>query len=876
MPALPWLRSTLQSLTQKEHLDRDLDEELQAYLDLLVDEKVQQGMSPEAALREARIELGGTEQVKEHVRESRAGAALDTLVRDARLAFRTLRKNPGFTVVAILVLALGIGATTALFSTVSAALLTQIPFPDPDRLVAGFKTYAGVRAGPVSRVDYYDYRELSSSFEHLAAMADITMEQTLTGEGQAEIVESGFVTWNLFPSLGVAPVVGRPFMEDEEQGGAGVALISNEFWQGRLGGSKDVVDKTLRLDGDPTTIIGVMPEGFQVLLDVDLWRLVDREGPFDMQRDSHSHFLVGRLGPGVSLQQAQQEVDAISRSLEEQYPVSNEDKGLVLTGLHDAMVAKVRLSLLMLMATGVLVLLIASSNVAGLLLARGHRRLPEVATRIALGAPRWRLIRQLLTESVIVSLAAGLAGIGVAFGFQRFLLHALPIGELGIGSASIDQGALLFALFLSIATGLVVGVIPALRATAVDPTQYLKTGRQLSQDVRSSRLWGGLVIVQVAVSTLLLVGSALLISNLVKLITTDLGFESANLLTGSVSIPEAKYPSHAERNQFFVSLLEQIEAVPGVESASMINKLPILSPWQDWALWPAGQERPEHDNLQSPMARWVPPGYFRTMEMPLLQGRDITNADDRDSPRVLVITESVAQRMFPDRSPIGEAVIVGSTEWPPHEVIGVVADARVNQVFLGPDPAMYMAAYQLGPRQMQLAIRTTGNPLLLEEPISRIVREMDEDVVFADPATLQSIVDRSMAGFSVVTLSSGVFSAVALILAAIGLYGLLAHAVNQRLNEIGIRLAMGATRGNLLRMVLKRGLSLVGVGLVLGAVGALMVTLALERLPFEAQTVSVASYLGAFLVLAVVAASACFLPAWRATRVSPIDVLRQE
>jgi len=876
MPVLPWLRSTFHSLTKQERVDRDLDEELEAYLDLLVDEKVQQVMSREAALREARIELGGTEQVKQQVRETRAGTWLDTLIRDVRLAARTLRKNPGFTVVAVLVLALGIGATTALFSTVSAALLSQLPFQQPDRLIAGFKTYDGVRAGPVSRLDYYDYRELANSFEHLAAMADITMEQTLTGEGHAEIVDSGFVTWNLFPALGVTPVVGRPFMEDEDEGGAGVALISHDFWKSRFGGSSDAVGKILRLDGEPTTIVGVMPEGFQVLLDVDLWRLVDREGPFDLQRDSHSHLLVGRLAPGVSLQQAQLEVSTISRSLEEQYPVSNESKGLALTGLHDAMVAKVRLSLLMLMATGVLVLFIASSNVAGLLLARGHRRLPEIATRIALGAPRRRLIRQLLTESVIVSLLAGLLGVGVAFGFHRLLLRALPIGELGIGFASIDQRALVFALFLSIATGLVVGVIPALRATTVDPSLYLKSGPQHSQDARSSRLWSGLVIVQVAVSTLLLVGSALLISNLVELATTDLGFESANLLTGSVSIPEVKYPSPAERNEFFRSLLEQIEAIPGVESASMVNKLPISSPWQNWAVWPAGQERPAHDDLQSAMARWVPPGYFRTMEMPLLQGRDIDMTDDRDSPRVLVITESVARKLFPGRNPIGESVIVGSTDWPPHEVIGMVADARVNQVFLGPDPAMYMSTYQLAPRQMQLAVRTASDPLLLEESISRIVREMDEDVLLADPRTLQSVVDRSMAGFSVVTLSSGVFSAIALALAAIGLYGLLAHAVNQRLNEIGIRLAMGATRGDLLRMVLKRGLILVGFGLLLGAAGALMVTLALQRLPFEAQTVSAASYLGATLVLALVAASACFLPAWRATRVSPIDVLRQE
>ncbi|NIM50647.1 MAG: FtsX-like permease family protein [Gemmatimonadales bacterium] len=876
MKAYTRIISTLRSLFRKEELDRDLDEELRSYLDLLAEEKIRAGMNPEQARREARLELGGVEQVKEKVRERRLGATIDTLFQDARYAVRTLMKNAGFTVIAVLILAIGIGANTALFSNIHTALVRGIPFPEPDRLVAGLKTIEGRIAGAVSRVDYYDYRESNVSFEELAALADFSMQHTLTGGPRAELVQAVYVTWNLFTTLGVNAIAGRNFLsEDEAQGGSGATLISYGFWQRRFGGAPDAVGSTITLDGLPLTVVGVMPRGFRFLLHADLWRLVDRDGPFDRTRDSHSHYLVGRLKPGVTVEQAQSEADAIAGSLEEQYPETNASKGFWLTDLHGFMVDDVRLSLLLLMATTVLVLLIACGNVAGLLLARGERRLSEMAMRSALGASKRRLVRQLLTESVILTVAAGALGVIVAYLLQGVLLRLLPVGDLGIDRPVINAWALGFTVLLSIATGLLVGVIPALRGAALQPAQQLRTATHASEGIRGSRLRSGLVVSQVALSIALLIGSGLLIRSLAQLSRVDLGFNPDNLLTGQLRIQAAEYPSRDERNQFFTSLLEELEALPGVESATLINKLPILSPWQDWGIWPADQRPASPLDTYSAMARWVAPGYFETMGIPLVKGRDISATDVPGSPAVVVLSEATARALFDGSDPIGRAVGIGWHD-SAFEVVGVVGDVRLNRLRDAPGGAMYMSSAQMGATRLQIAVRTTPDPATLVRPIENLLQQKDPNVLFARPASMTSIVDDGLADFRIVILSLTLFAGLALALAAIGLYGVLAYHVSQRTNEIGIRLAMGASNSDLIGMILKRGLILIGVGLLVGTAGAYPGTLLIRQLLYETRPLDPAAYVGAVGFLGLVAALACFLPAWRATQVDVVEVLRPE
>ena len=868
--------SFFRSLFRKERLDRDLDEELYSYLEMLTEEKVGAGMSREQARREARIELGGVEQVKEKVRERRLGAMTDTLFQDVRYALRSLRKNTGFATVAIAILAIGIGANTALFSNIHDVLVRSLPFAEPDRLVVGLKTINGVTSGPVSRVDYFDYREASRSFDELAALADFTVQHTVTGGRPPELVQAGYVTWNLFTTLGVNPIAGRTFVPEEEiAGGADVTLISYGYWQSRFGGAPDAVGSTLNLDGSPLTVVGVMPQGFRFLYDADVWRPVTTDGPFDGTRGSHSHFVVGRLKSEVTMAQAQSDVDAISNALAEQYPASNATKALLLSDLQDFMVRNVRLGLLLLMATTVLVLLIACGNVAGLLLARGERRLSEMAMRSALGASRPRLIRQLVTESLILTTIAGLLGIFVADTLQESLLRLLPAGDLGIEPPALNVSALVFTLAIAIATGLLVGVVPALRNTATQPAQQLRSGTHASEGVRSSRLRGGLVVAQVALSVALLIGSGLLIRSFAELSRVDLGFDTENLLTGQLQIQRSDYPTPEESTQFYSSLLEEVETLPGVTSATLINKLPIISPWQDWTIWPADQPPPTAENSFSAMARWVPPGYFETMGMPLLAGRDISATDVRGSPYVIVVSESVARTLFDNANSIGRQVRIGWSDRS-FEVIGIVREARVNTLRGAPDAVAYMAAAQIAPLRLQIAVRTTGDPLLLVGPIENLLREKDPNVLFARPASMASVLDGRLADFRIVILSLTLFAGLALLLTAIGLYGVLAYDVTQRANEFGIRQAMGATSADVLGLVFRKGLVLAGIGTLAGLVSAYPGTLLIRQLLYETQPIDAASYLGATGFLALVAVTACFLPGWRATRVNLVDVLRRE
>jgi putative ABC transport system permease protein len=876
MSLLTRIRGTIRSLFRKQKLDSDLDEELNSYLDLLTEEKVRAGMNPEQARRAARLELGGIEQVKERVRDRRLGASIDRLAQDVRYGIRSLWNNVGLTVVAVLILAIGIGANTTLFSTVSAALIGGLPYRDSSQLVAGVKTYDGGWAGPVSRVDYFDYREQSKSFEDLALIGTNSAQLTVTGGGDSELIEVTPVTWNLFQTLGVSPVLGRGFLPEEEAAGnAPVTVISHSLWQRRFGGLPDVLGTVMTVEGFPATIVGVMPADFEFLLGVDAWQLIDVDGPWDQVRDSHSHWVVGKLKPGVTLVQAQSELDSISAGLQELYPETNDGKGLLIMSLQDFMTIGVRTSLLVLMGTTALVLLIACANVAGLLLARGQRRMSEMALRSALGASRWRLVRQLLTESVILTFTAGLLGVWLAFMMRDLIRQLMPAGDLGLRPSGIDLGVLLFALSISIATGLVVGLVPALIGTSHEPSRHLRPGTQSSEGVRGMRLRGGLVVLQVAVSVILLIGAGLLLQSLVQLATADVGFEAENLFSAGVRIQSAKYPSPGQRQAFFTSLVEEIETLPGVTAASLISKPPILGQWTDWPIWREEDGRPLPEDQFLPMARWVTPGYFETAGIPLLRGRDISDRDTAGAPQVVVVSELTARTLFPDEDPLGRMVGVG-WEDAGYEIVGIVGDARINTVARGLEPALYLAAAQLGATRMSLMVRSDGDPALLVSSIREILKQQDPDVVLAYPVTMTAVLDDSLGGFRIIMLSLGGLAGVALLLTVIGLYGILAYNVSQRRREIGIRLAIGASQFKLIWMVVRRGMLLVGLGLLLGVAGAIPGTLLVRSFLFETDTLEPSVYAAAVVGFGVVAAAACLLPAWRTTQVDVVEVLKGE
>ncbi len=876
MSLLSRISGTLRSLFLKQKLDLDLDEELNSYLEMLAEEKVRAGMNPSQARRAARLELGGVEQVKEHVREQRFGASLDRLSQDIRYGIRSLRKNAGLTIVAVLILAIGIGANTTLFSTVSAALIGGLPFEESERLITGVSSRDGDMGGPVSRVDYFDYREQAKLFEDLALMGVNTTQHTLMGGTESELIEAAPVSWNLFRTLGVSPALGRGFLpEEESQGNAAVTVISHSLWQRRFAGSPDVLEQAITVDGFPLTIVGVMPAGFEFILEADAWRLIDKDGPWDMVRDSHSHWVVGRLQTGVTLEQAQSELDAISAGLQELYPETNEGKGLMILGLQDFMVFSIRSSLLVLMGTTALVLLIACANVAGLLLARGQRRMSEMAMRSALGASRWRLVRQLLTESVLLTSMAGVLGVWLAAMSQSLIGQVLPSGDRGMSPPEINLGVLLFALGVSIATGLVVGIVPALVGTATEPSRHLRPGTQSSGGIRGMRLRGGLVVLQVAISVILLIGAGLLLQSLAQLVSVDLGFAEDELLTAGVRIQASKYPSPEQRQAFFASLAEEVDTLPGVIEASFVSKPPIRGQWTDWPIWLEEDGRPLPEDQFLAFARWVTPGYFATTGIPLVRGRDFSERDISGAPQVAVISELTASTLFPDEDPLGRMVGIGWNDVG-YEIVGIVGDVHINSVARGAEPALYIASAQMGVTGLSLVVRSDGDPSLLVGPIRDVLKRIDPDVVLAYPATMTAVVDRSLGGFRLIMISLGGIAGVALLLTVIGIYGILAYNVSQRRREIGIRLAIGASQSELIRMVLRRGMLLVGLGLLLGMAGAIPGTLLVRSLLFETSTLEPSVYAAAAIGFSIVATAACLLPAWRTTQVDVVEVLKQE
>ena len=800
---------------------------------------------------------------------------METLLKDLRYGFRTLLKRPGFTLIAVVALALGIGANTAIFSLVNAVLLKPLPFPEPDQLVWAWGNIrnAGSRAS-VSPLDFLDFRSQNKTFEQFAASSTQPLAVNLTGTGEPERLSASGVTGNYFQALRVQPALGRGFtLENERPGQEQVAVLSYALWQSRFGGDASIVNKNIVLDGKSFQVIGVMPQNFTFPHTAHLWVPMNFDDPDMKQRKAHFLRPIGRLKPGVTLFDAQADTDAIARTLENQYPDSNTGWSLRLVSLREQLIGNTRGTLFILFGAVGFVLLIACANVANLMLVRAASRQKEIALRASLGASRARLIRQLLTESVLLSLIGGALGVVVAMLGVNLLLK---IGEGSIpitADVKIDGNVMVFTLLVSLGTGLLFGLAPALRTLKLSLTDSLKeAGRTGGGEVRSTTR-NLLVVFECAIAVVLLIGAGLLIRSLVELLKTNPGFEADQVLTMRLDLARKKYDTPEKAAQFYRSLETQVGQLPGVEAFGMVSELPLSGQLNDMPFTVEGRPAVSIDQAFDADFRRVNRDYFKALQIPLKRGRNFTEQEVEQSSKVLLVSENLVAAVFPNEDPIGKRLqfVMGPALW---EIIGVVGDIRERSLSGQPFAAMYLPTRALG--RANLVIRTQGDPLNLVGAIRREVHTLDPDQPVATIRTMNEWIDRSVATPRYQTLLLGIFAGVALLLATTGIYGVMSYVVTQRTHEIGVRMALGAPSWNVLKLVLRQGMALVLIGVALGLLGAFALTRVMSALLFGVTAKDPFTFSVVAVLLALVAFVACYIPAWRATKVDPLVALRYE
>jgi len=804
----------------------------------------------------------------------------DEMFQDLHYGLRMMLKNRGFTLIAVFTLALGIGANTAIFSVVNAVLLRPLPLDKPDELVLVWENSLakGWKQFSVAPPNFADWREQNHVFEQLAAFRSSSFN--LTGDDQPTVLAGARVSSNLFNLLRVQTLAGRVFTaEDDQLGKNHVAVISEGLWQRRFGGRHDVLGKGLSLDGEIYMVVGVLPAKVTFPSRPDVWIPIafSSEELSNQRRGAHGIGVIGRMKPGVTLERAQEEMSAIAVRLGTQYPASNKGWGITLVSMMDSVVGSgVRRALWVLLGAVVLVLLIACVNVANLLLARSAARGREVAIRSALGASRLRLIRQLLMESAMLSLVGGALGLLIAVssvGLVRTMGPALNLPRYR--DVQVNPTMLAFTLGVSLLAGILFGLAPAYQTTRIDVNDALKEGGQ-SGGAKRQRLRGLLVVSEVALSLVLLVGAGLLIQSFVRLQRVDPGFDSHNVLTLQVSLPQAKYRDAAQQTNFFRELLGRLRSLPGVEAAAGSNFVPISSSDEEFHFTVEG--RPSLAPGQAPSATYycVTPDYFRVLQIPVRKGRPIGEQDRDGRPRVIVINETMARRFFPNEDPIGQRLRLGRDSRIVREIVGVVADVKHYGLDDAEFSQVYEPFFQMPEPRLTLALRTRVPPATLAAAVRAEVNAIDKDQPVAFVRTLEEAVALSTAQPKFRTVLQGMFAGLSLLLATIGIYGVTAYAVTQRTREIGMRMALGAQPGDVLWLMLRRGMLLALSGVVLGLAGAFALSRVLKALLFEVEVHDPLTFVSMAVLLYAVALAACWIPARRATRVDPLAALKHE
>ncbi|MCU1267447.1 MAG: permease [Acidobacteria bacterium] len=800
---------------------------------------------------------------------------MENFIKDARYAVRMMLKHRSFTFVAVLALALGIGANTAIFSVINAVLLRPLPYQDAGQLV----TILHEGSKPVAPANFLDLAKQSQSFAAIAAAQ--WWEPNLTGRDQPEHLRGLQLTGEMFRLLGVNPILGRTFHNGEDQTGSDhIVVLSNRHWQRRFGSDAGVIGQQINFDGEGYTIIGVMPPEFQFApfwaTRAELWtplNLAARAG----DRGGQSLRVFARLKTGVSREQAQAEAATIFRRLEQEYPETNKGLALSVDPLHEKVVGKTRRALMILFGAVGFVLLIACANVANLMMARASARQKEIAVRTALGASGRRIARQLLTESLMIALIGGAFGLALALLGVKALVAFGPTNLPRVQTISLDGRILLFTLGLSVLTGVLFGLAPVLQTLKGNFNDSLKEGSRGSTVGKGrSRARRLLVVSEVALALMLLVGGGLMVRSFARLLSVDPGFNAGNLLTMTISLAGSEHATAPKRIAFFNQLMERIDSLPGVQSASAINHLPLGGDVWTVPFTIQGQPAPLPGQKQGAVYRIVRPNYFRTMSATLLNGRDFSARDNEASPGVVIVNQQFARRYWPGEEPLGKRIFV-TDETSPREIVGVVKDLKQDEWTGEPNAEMYLPhLQQAGPRGLTLVVRSNGDPLQLVTAIENQVWAIDKNLPVAEIRSMEEVISEGLEQQRFNMLLLGVFAAVALILAVVGIYAVMSDAVTARTHELGIRMALGAQASDVLRMIVQQGMAPALAGIAVGLFGAFWLTQFMSSLLYEVSATDSLTFIAIPLVLAAVALGACLIPARRATKVDPLVALRYE
>lgn len=821
---------------------------------------------------------------------------MGTLWQDLRYGARMLRKSPAFTAVAILTLALGIGANSAIFSIVDAVVLRPLPFPHPHQLVMVWETDANrkITRGTAPPADFLDWRAQNQVFQSMAAYQ--VWFFTLTGAGEPEQLWGVHVSPDFFSMLGVKPALGRDFRPDEEQPGRNhVVILSHSVWVRHFGANPDVMNRSLAISGKPYTVIGVLPRGFALSgsgLPLDLWMPLSIPAA-EVRRDNPSLIVFARMKDGVSLAQANTEMSAIAHRLATEYPATNQGTGAHVVSMHSEFNRNVGGSLLVLLAAVGLVLLIACANVANLMLSRSAGRQREVAIRSALGANRLRLVRQLLTESILVALLGGAFGLLLAYAALKLLpLMLPPAGTAGaiphVNWIKINLPVLLFTLGIALLTGIIFGFAPAFQTSRTDLTESLKeSGRSATGGLQSRMTRNLLVIAEIALSLVLLVGAGTLLRALDGLLNANMGFNPKNVLSFQVWLPDSQYTSAAQVRSFFQRAIDKLRGIPGVKSASAIDYLPLTG-WTDFAnLDIEGRPAPPPKEQFVGQYRVIDPQYLQTMQIPLLSGRYFSDADSADAPGVVIINRALKEKYWPNQNPIGQRirVHVEQSKAAPYRpavpdswltIIGVVAGVHDRSFGSLRPPVLYLPYTQAPSRIMRFVLRTSVPPDSLADVARRVIFSVDQNQPVTEMKTMHELLSESVSTQALNAKLLTFFALLALTLAAIGVYGVISYGVQQRTHEIGIRMALGAQSRDVIRLIVGQGVRLALIGILIGLAGSFALTTVLAGLLFGVKSVDIPSLLGSIAIIAAVALVACFIPARRGTRVDPLKSLRYE